>query len=77
MEASQAPALAGVEPLLTLDGLATCLAISRRTAERMKSSGKLPPPDLKINRMPRWRPQTLRAWIDEQAERGGRQGVGR
>jgi hypothetical protein len=64
----------GIEPLLSLDDVRLVLGCSRRQVESMKSSGKLPPPDLYIGRLPRWKPETLRRWIDAQAR--GR-GVGR
>jgi predicted DNA-binding transcriptional regulator AlpA len=68
-----ASALAGPSLLLwTIDDLAAALAISRRTAERMLSAGKLPRPDLRIGRMPRWRPETIRQWIDDQSRKGVR-----
>lgn len=57
-----------LEPLLKLADLTRLLNCSRRTIENLKSAGKLPPPDLQLNRMPRWRPATVRAWI----EGGGR-----
>lgn len=60
-----------IEPMLTIDGLARALSCDRRTIERMRSAGQLPAPDLLIGtgrrRSPRWRPETVRAWI----ERGG------
>ncbi len=58
---------AGMEPLLSIDDLAAILNCSRRLVERMRSAGKVPPPDLHVGRMPRWKPATIRAWI----ERGG------
>jgi hypothetical protein len=60
-------------PLLSQDDLARVLNASRRTVERMRAGGKLPRPDLYVGKMPRWRPETVRRWIDEQAQgRGGR-----
>jgi predicted DNA-binding transcriptional regulator AlpA len=59
-----------IEPLLTLDGVAGTLAISRRSMERLLSSGGFPPADMRIGRMPRWRPITLRRWIEEQSREG-------
>ena len=56
-----------MEPLLGIDDLAVYLNCSRRLVERMRSAGKVPPPDLHVGRMPRWKPATIRAWI----ERGG------
>lgn len=59
---------ASIEPMLTLDGLARVLSCDRRTIERMRAAGKLPRADLIIGRRsPRWRPQTIRDWL----ERGG------
>jgi len=54
-----------VEPLLTVATIADRLACGRRTVERLRASGKLPPPDLHIGRHPRWRPETIRAWINQ------------
>jgi hypothetical protein len=53
--------------LLSQGDLVRVLNASRRTIERLRSAGKLPKPDLFLNKMPRWRPETIRAWI----ERGG------
>jgi predicted DNA-binding transcriptional regulator AlpA len=64
-------AAAGLEPLLSLDDLAAALSCSRRAVERLRSAAKLPPPDLRIGRMPRWKPATVRAWIDAQANGRG------
>jgi excisionase family DNA binding protein len=55
-------------PLLSVDDLARILNASRRTIERLRSAGKLPKPDLLIGKMPRWRHETVRDWI----EGGGR-----
>jgi predicted DNA-binding transcriptional regulator AlpA len=51
-----------------IDELAAALGISRRTMERERSAGRFPPPDLTIGRMPLWRPETIRRWV----EGGGR-----
>ena len=64
-----------IRPMLTLDDVAATLAISRRTAERLKSAGGLPRPDLHVGRMPRWKPSTIDKWIDGEAAgvaKGGR-----
>jgi hypothetical protein len=53
---------------LRLDELATALGVSRRVLERERSAGRFPAPDLSVGRMPLWKPQTIRAWI----EGGGR-----
>ncbi len=58
----------GIEPLLGIDDLAALLNCCRRLVERMRSAGKIPKPDIKIGKMPRWKAATIRAWI----ERGGK-----
>ena len=41
------------------------LACDVRTVDRMRSSGRLPKPDLIVGRRsPRWRAATIRAWIE-------------
>jgi predicted DNA-binding transcriptional regulator AlpA len=57
----------GIEPLLSLEDLCRILGCSRRKVETMKSSGRLPVPDLHIGRLPRWKPASIRAWLDNQA----------
>ncbi len=59
---------AGIEPMLGIDDLAALLSCSRRLVERMRSAGKVPRPDIKVGKMPRWRVETIRRWI----EGGGR-----
>jgi predicted DNA-binding transcriptional regulator AlpA len=54
----------GIEPLLKLDDLPEILGVCRRTVERMRSGGRFPKPDLTLGRMPRWKPSTIRTWID-------------
>jgi predicted DNA-binding transcriptional regulator AlpA len=53
---------------LRLDEVAHTLGVSRRAIERERSAGRFPKPDLTIGRMPLWRPETIRAWV----EGGGR-----
>jgi hypothetical protein len=48
--------------------LARLLVCDRRTVERLRAAGRLPRPDLHVGRLPRWRLETISAWI----ERGGR-----
>ena len=43
-----------IEPLLKLNDWPHVLNCSRRLVERLRSAGKLPPPDLKVGRA-RWR----------------------
>ena len=59
---------AGFERMFSIDDLAALLSCSRRLVERMRSAGKVPKPDIKVGKMPRWRVETIRRWI----ERGGR-----
>jgi predicted DNA-binding transcriptional regulator AlpA len=58
-----------IEPLLAKKKIATTLGISVRLLERLISAGTFPSPDVVFCRLPRWRPQTVRAWI----EQGGRE----
>lgn len=53
-----------VEPMMSLGDWSGVLNCSRRMVERLKSSGRLPKPDLIIGRMPRWKPETVRRWIE-------------
>ena len=68
LRAAQATPPRTIEPMLGIDELARILAASRRSIERLRSAGKLPKPDLHIGRMPRWKAETIRRWI----EGGGR-----
>jgi hypothetical protein len=52
---------------LRLDELAAALGVSRRIIERERSAGRFPAPDLHIGRVPLWRVETARAFL----ERGG------
>ncbi|WP_422931762.1 helix-turn-helix transcriptional regulator [Singulisphaera sp. PoT] len=55
-----------LERLFTIHDVAGALGVSRRTAERMKSSGKFPRPDLYVGVSPRWRAETVKGWIESQ-----------
>jgi len=55
-----APAL---EPLLSMNDVAEALNCARRTLEAMRAGGRFPRPDAMIGRSPRWKPETIRAWI--------------
>lgn len=64
----QADARPRIEPLaLRLEELADAVGVSRRALERERVAGRLPRPDLHIGKMPLWRVETIRAWL----ERGG------
>jgi len=56
-----------IESLVSIDGLASVLNASRRTTERLRAAGKLPKPDLHVGKLPRWKPETIRRWIEAQA----------
>jgi hypothetical protein len=58
-----------IEPMLSLDDLAAILKVGRRWLERERSAGRIPKPDFMAGRCPRWKPETIRQWI----ERGGHQ----
>ena len=47
-----------------LDELADALGVSRRTIERERSAGRFPRPDLTIGKMPLWRVETIRQWVE-------------
>jgi predicted site-specific integrase-resolvase len=47
-----------------IDDIVRALGISRRTFERERSAGRIPPPDLHVGKMPLWKPATIQAWID-------------
>jgi predicted DNA-binding transcriptional regulator AlpA len=55
------------ERMISINALANFLDVNRRTVERMRSAGKLPKPDVHAGKMPRWKPETIRRWIDKQA----------
>ena len=47
-----------------LTELAEALGISRRTLERERSAARFPRPDLWMGKIPLWKPETIRRWID-------------
>ena len=53
---------------LRLDEVAEAIGVSRRVLERERSAGRMPKPDLRIGKMPLWRPETIRQWIGEGAD---------
>ena len=55
---------ASVEPLATIETWAAVLVVSKPTIERMRNAKKIPPPDVMIGRLPRWRPSTGRCSSD-------------
>ena len=62
------PAKPAVERLaLRIDEVAASLGVSRRAIERERSAGRFPQADLTIGKMPLWRPETLRSFVDKHA----------
>ena len=58
-----------IEPMtLRIDEVAEALGVSRRIIERERSAGRFPKPDLTIGKMPLWRVESVRSYL----ERGGR-----
>lgn len=49
--------------LVTSDGLARLLQVSKRTLMRLRSSGKLPRP-VQLGRLVRWRTAEVREWVE-------------
>jgi hypothetical protein len=66
-----------IEPGLKLDDVCRVRNCSRRTGERERAAGLWPRPDFYVGtgrrKSPRWRPETILAWLDQQAQgRGAR-----
>jgi predicted DNA-binding transcriptional regulator AlpA len=53
--------------MLTARDLAALLAIGRRTLQSWRATGKLPPPDVAIGKILRWRRKTIENWITANA----------
>jgi hypothetical protein len=51
-----------------LEEVAAACSVSRRAVERERAAGRFPKPDLTIGKMPLWRVETVRSFL----ERGGR-----
>jgi excisionase family DNA binding protein len=49
--------------LVTCDGLARLLKVSKRTLMRLRSTGKLPRP-VQLGRLVRWRTAEVREWVE-------------
>jgi excisionase family DNA binding protein len=59
------PALpASIERLCTIDDWCVALQVSRPTVERFIRDGRLPQADLRLGRLPRWRPATLKRFVE-------------
>jgi hypothetical protein len=55
-----------------LDEVANALGVSRRLLERERAAGRFPQADLYIGRIPLFKPEAIRAWIDHQGKDGRR-----
>lgn len=49
-----------------LNELVTAIGVSRRTVEGLRSSGRLPRPDITIGRIPLWLRETIHVWLTSQ-----------
>jgi predicted DNA-binding transcriptional regulator AlpA len=63
--AAPPPAPTAERYTLRLKEVAKALGIGQRTLERERSAGRFPPPDLRIGKVPLWRPATINAWIEK------------
>jgi predicted DNA-binding transcriptional regulator AlpA len=68
--AKPAPAALPLHERLTLriDELADALGVSRRVIERERSAGRFPAPNLTIGKMPLWCVESIREWMEQQAQ---------
>ena len=65
LESRQSDKRPRIEPMaLRLGEVARALGVARRVIERERSAGRFPKPDLTVGKMPLWRPETIRAWLD-------------
>jgi len=58
--------------MLTYADLAAMLNMGERTVRRWVAEGVLPPPDLRLRGVIRWRPATIEQWLRQQAKGGTR-----
>lgn len=66
-----APARLGpspIERMLSMADLCHILNVSRSKLERLRAAGRVPRPDVDLRTVnkpiPRWRPETIRRWIE-------------
>lgn len=48
----------------TIDDVLAALGMSGSMLERLRRSGKFPPPDLHFGNRPQWKAATVRAWVE-------------
>ena len=56
--------------MLSPADLAKHLNASRRTLQTWRSAGKLPPPDLHIGKIIRWKFETINTWLAQKGKKG-------
>ena len=55
-----------IEPMaLRIEEVADSLGLSRRAVERERAAGRFPKPDVTVGKMPLWRPETVRGWLEK------------
>lgn len=54
------------DPLLSISQLAEWAGCSTKTVRFEIAMGRMPGPDCKIGRRPKWRTSTIARWLDEQ-----------
>lgn len=62
------PQVPASDALLTPADFATYLGIRPRTFATWRAAGKLPPADLSIGKVVRWRRATIDRWLRQQTE---------
>jgi predicted DNA-binding transcriptional regulator AlpA len=61
----------GCEALLGKEQICFAIGVSQRTFDSMVSAGSFPRPDTKVGPMPRWRVETLNAWVSRKCQKPG------
>ena len=56
----------GAPVLLDVRQVAACLGFAARTVKKKRAAGDFPDPDCYVFNESRWKPETVRAWIDAQ-----------
>jgi predicted DNA-binding transcriptional regulator AlpA len=54
-----------IEPLYRIPDVIRIVNCSSRTFERERAAGRFPKPDRYIGKSPRWKGETIRAWIEK------------
>jgi excisionase family DNA binding protein len=61
---SQPPVASSIQPLLTPEEVARLLSLTRLQVIRQSRAGRIPA--VRIGKVWRYRPESIRAWLDEQ-----------